>query len=547
MGISSTSRANALSVTANWLTNKPLPQDAITVINALTTIKSSPSSAIGPGSLNHLLQQKKTSPEEIVDKLNHEFSLKPEDPGSALNTILNEFKEGNHVHRANFNAFLSYLDNGITNNHKPAMELALNLCRGFEVKENGMEDEHSKKLLSTLTNNKLRSKMGPFPKIKKVVKENIFYQRAIYELREVKVAEIKEMLANFSPQSKNWDATPYHFNYKNGLNIESYHFRDENGKVIEATLIVSQDKKNRINIDNAKKVIGALYQGDRAVEVSEVEIPYEKWVEQDHVVILFDRTNLVNLEQYMGDQDKQNTPWTLDSAAVTYGNKKKKFIDTLNTLNKTHEGLKELHKDKEFAFPSYGFLNPHNILSDQSGAETFFNPATLLIRDIFKKQHMHENGDAEMHAVQDPIFDKKFLSSTVRLFRATQRASEDLYSMAMIWEKTFNLDMQKYTNGPYNEALHACMNPGSRKTCDQLQEEFSEDAVYTVDDLKRLCSGRAGENELIKHVEDCLENPQTCKASRKLILETAAILLLQKKDSFAESAKAWSKLSQEQA
>ncbi|MDF7658706.1 hypothetical protein PUG81_06980 [Erwiniaceae bacterium L1_54_6] len=538
----STSSITPSAEVDNWFTKTPPPKDAEVAIdevkNTSAAMRSSSSSVIGPGSLNYLLHQKKTSPEEIVNKINHEFSLQPQDPGNALSTILNEFKDGNHVHRANFNALLTFLDNGIQNNNEAAMKLALNLFLGFEKGAHNIKDEHCKKFLSILKNDDIPVYIRFYPKTAKIINSDNPDLIKIHDQREVKITKIKEMLTKISPQSKSWQATPYHFNYKNGLNIESYHFSDENGKVFEATLIVSKDKKDRININNAQEVIGALYQGDREVKVSEIEIPDENSKDQLHVVTLFDRTNLVTLDQYMGDQGKKNKPWSLDSAAVACGNKKEKFIATLDRLQKFHTGLADLHKKGHFGFDSYGYLNPHNILTDQSGTETFFTPAPLLIRDIFKEQHMHGGDNGEAQLLQDPLFDKKFLSPTVREFRKSQGAKEDLYSMAMIWGNTFGLDMCNDI-GPFDEAFSKTIN-GRNKTCEGLKKDLTKKAEITPDDLKKLRSSRNGEKELLDHVERCFKNKDECKASPELITETAAILLSQTKYSYIASAKNWS-------
>ncbi|MEG3131706.1 hypothetical protein SC171_27535 [Pantoea cypripedii] len=507
--------------------------------NTSQTIRSSPSPVLGPGSLHDLLTKKTTTPETIMEKLNILFYKNQDNPGAELNSILTEFKYGNHVHRAHFNALLTLLDNGMENNDYSAMQLAQNLTRGFEKRTPDMKNEHERKLLSSLASN-YTFKKGRAMKTQHLIAQHENTLKALNSQRQAKISALKSIVKDFSPESKDLRVTPYENNYKKDLSIESYHFKDENGKVFEATLIDNQDKNSSININNAKKVIEELYQGNRGAKVSEIKLPNEKGETQTQVVTLFDRTNLVTLEQYMGNQDKQNTPWTLDSAAIAYGNKKGHFTVALGTLDKFHAGLKQLHKDKEFAFPSYGYLNRHNILSDQNGSEAFFHPAPLLIRDIFKEQHMHNAGDAESHRVLDPIFDKDCLSDALRMFSTTQRATEDLYSMAMLWGKTFGLNMFDNTTSPFCEAFDESLMRRSKKTSEQLKKDLSKDTTYTLDDVKKLCSGRAGEKELIKHVEDCLKNPQACKASPKLILETATMLLSQTKASFAQSAKAWS-------
>ncbi|ORM87884.1 hypothetical protein HA50_28515 [Pantoea cypripedii] len=474
-----------------------------------------------------------------MEKLNILFYKNQDNPGAELNSMLTEFKYGNHIHRAHFNALLTLLDNGMENNDYSAMQLAQNFTRGFEMRTPDMKNEHERKLLSCLASN-YTFKKGRAMKTQHLIAQHENMLKALNSQRQAKISALKSIVKDLSPESKNLRVTPYENNYKKDLSIESYHLTDENGKVFEATLIDSEDSKNRININNAKKVIEALYQGNRGTKVSDINLPNEKGETQTQVVTLFDRTNLVTMDQYMGDQDKQNTPWTLDSAAVAYGNKKGKFIDTLSTLEKTHECLDKLHKDKELAFPSYGFLNPHNILSDQSGTETFFNPAPLIIRDVFKKQHMCGRGYVEGHITQDPIFDVHYLSNALRSFNPNQRASEDLHSMSLIWGNIFGLNMYNDTASPFSEAFEESMMTKSKKTCGELKIDLSKDAVSTVDDLKKLCSGRAGEDELIEHVEKCLKNPQSCRASPKLILETAAMLLSQKKASFAQSAKVWS-------
>jgi hypothetical protein len=542
----STSSITPSAEVDNWYTKTPLPKDAEVAIdevkNTAETIRSSSSSVIGPGSLNYLLHQKNTSPEEIVNKINHEFSLHPQDPGNALNTILNEFKGGNHVHLANFNALLTFLDNGIQNKKESAMQLAINLCRGFEMKEPDLEDKHSIKLLSTLITRKLLAPLEKYPKIKNFINKNHSVLKETNYQRQAKTFKIENMVEKIIPDSQNWEVTPYRFNYKKGLSIETFHFKDEKGHVIEATLIDQHDKKNNINIDNARDIIDKLYGGNISVAVNEIKLDNERGERQPHIVTLFDRTNLVTLNQFIDEQNKQETPWTLDSAAVAYGNKKGKFIAILDTLQNLHTGLAQLHNEKKFRFESYGYLNPETILSDRSGSVTFYDPAPLLIRDIFNQQHLHNIDDAEHIKVKEPMFHEAFLAPAVMGFKPTQKPNVDLYSVGIIWGKMFELDRYTDTKSPFNETLNEMMSPRSKKTCSQLKDDLLMKKVNSLKDVEELCSKRNGETKLIDHVKACQANKEKCQASEELILETAATLLAQYKSTFAKTAQSWSKV-----
>lgn len=524
--------------------NTPATQDrTIPVVNVSNTSEiTTPSTAsvFDTVSFHHLISKKSTPIEDIVNKLNHDFSVQNDVPGKVLTSMLAKFRNGNHVQHAHFNALLTFLDNGIENKKESAMTLAENLCRDFEKKAPDMKDEHSKKLLSTLVTGRLRSIIKKFPGILKTTDENIAELNGINSRRQVRIHKLEELVEKISPGSQRWDVTPHKFNYKKGLSIENYHFKDETGKVIDVTLIDNQSKKNSINIDNAKDVIAKLYDKSMGVEVMDIKIPDDKGEDQNQVVTLFDRTNLVTLNQFLANQDRQNTPWTLDSAAVAYGSKKEKFIATLDTLQDFQTNLAELHKDKKFGFESYGYLNPETILSDQSGSLTFFDPAPVLIRDILKEEHLHRNGHFEMFRTKDPMFPEEFLSPEVGSFSRIQKAKEDLFSMVMIWGDMLNLNMYEYEIGPFNKTLEENMEKRNKQTCAQLKEGLLKVEVNTLEDVKKLCSGRAGEEQLINHVKTCLANPEKCQASPALILETAATLLAQHKSTFAKLVASWS-------
>lgn len=510
-----------------------------TISNSEQNITSLPSSVIGPESLRDLLGKKITPIETIVQRLNGEFASNPGQEGKVLSRIFSEFTSGNHIQHAHFNALLAYLDNGIENKREVSLTLAKNICRGFEINAPNMNDEHNIKLLSTLRIDRLRSVMAQTPKIKNIIDNDTRLNTINYQ-RQVKIHELEKMVEKISPESKIQEVTPYKFNYKKGLHIESYHLKDENGKVFEATLVDNQGKISSNDIENAKEVIKRLYKENMDVLVEEIKLPDEKAEHKSHLATLFDRTNQVTLNQWLGDQDKKTTPWTLDSAAVAYGNKKEKIIDILDTLEKFHKELAPLKEEKKFGFGSYAYLNLETILIDQKGASITFDPSPLIVQGMIKQENMHRPNNRECVFITDSMYPEKFLSPDVKKFKTIQNVSCDLFSMSVVWEKMFGVYIQNYDHGPFEDTLNACLEGAkSKHTVEKFKNDLSQKEFKDKDDLEKLCLKRAGEKPLLDHVKKCLDKPGQSLSYRTLILETAAMLLAHYRSDFDKVAKDW--------
>ncbi|QGY31656.1 hypothetical protein [Pantoea cypripedii] len=510
-----------------------------TISNSRQNITSLPSSVIGPESLHDLLGKKITPIETIVQRLNGEFAAHPGQEGKVLSRIFSEFSSGNHIQHAHFNALLAYLDNGIENKREVSLTLAKNICRGFEINAPNMNDEHNIKLLSTLRIDRLSSVMAQTPKIKNIIDNDTRLNTINYQ-RQVKIHELEKMVEKISPESKIQEVTPYKFNYKKGLHIESYHLKDENGKVFEATFVDNQGKISSNDIENFKEVIKRLYKDNMEVVAEEIKLPDEEAEYKSHFATLFERTNRVALRQWLGDQDNKTTPWTLDSAAVAYGNKKEKFIAILDTLEKFHKELAPLKEEKKFGFDSYAYLNPETILIDQKGASISFDPSPLIVRGLIKQENLQRTGKREYVRIIDSMYPEKFLSEDVRKFKTTQNVSCDLFSMSEVWEKMFGVNINNYDHGPFEDTLIACREGAkSKHTVEKFKDDLSKKEFKDKDDLEKLCLKRAGEKPLLDHVQKCLDKPGQGQEYRTLILETAAMLLAHYRSDFDKAAKDW--------
>jgi hypothetical protein len=465
-------------------------------------------------------------------------------PATVLASILAEFSSCNDVQRAHFNALLTLLDNGIDRHDKKAMTLAENICRAFEKDAPDMKDGNSAKLLSTVITDRFSSKLAKFPMTKKTIKNNTPMLMKINYQRQDRTSRIDEALKEIHPGIHNWEVTPHKLKYKNGLSTETYHFKNEQGKFFEATLIGNRGEITTDKINNFKDVIKGLYPDNQTVSVVEKMLVDEKGERQTHVMILCDRTNTVTLDQWMGEEDKKITPWTLDDAAVAYENKKKKYIAILDTLDKFHQDLAPLKKEEKFRFDSYGYLNPETILFENHGSSVSLDPAPLFVRGILNHKLLHNNDNNAQRKIANttPFFARALIAGS-----DVQRISTDLYSMAFVWEKMFNQDLQRYQNGPFFKTLSACLQEvGNRQTAQQvkqnfLQTEFKTEGAEKVENkLEKLCKGRPGEKQLIAHVRNCLENSNQLQASPEIILETAAMLLALPDTRFEIAAKDWS-------
>lgn len=241
--------------------------------------------------------------------------------------------------------------------------------------------------------------------------------------RQDRTSRIDEALKEIHPGIHNWEVTPHKLKYKNGLSTETYHFKNEQGKFFEATLIGNRGEITSDKINNFKDVIKGLYPNNQTVSVVEKMLVDEKGERQTHVMILCDRTNTVTLDQWMGEEDKKITPWTLDDAAVAYENKKNKFIAILDTLDKFHQDLAPLKKAEKFKFDSYGYLNPETILFENHGSSVSLDPAPLFVRGILNHKLLHNNDNNAQRKIANTT---PFFSRTLIAGSDVQRISTDL-------------------------------------------------------------------------------------------------------------------------